>query len=353
MNMPKTKIIATLGPSSQTLETLQYFAKHHVTIARLNFSHNTSRSHIDIAKLAHEAGMQTMIDLGGPKIRIAEIISETTLQEGWTICLENKVHDAVYPFDFTFEEKKYMTIPVRFEIYKYVEAGRILLLDDGKIRLEITKVAGEKVFAKVMVGGIIKSGKSINLPYSDVKVDFLTTRDKQMLNESLVEIRPEYVACSFVKSVDDLDVIRSFVGEILASHNIRDYSPKICVKLETYQVLEPAVLEEVVQNCDLMMIARGDMALETLPAHILVPKYQDLIAKICQANGKSFVVATEALDSMITKPTPSRAEISDIYRSIVIDKADYIMLSGESAAGSYPKEAVSIMHEMIEYYGEK
>jgi pyruvate kinase len=145
--------------------------------------------------------MKTMIDLGGPKIRIAELINDTKLQEGWTICLENKAHEVMYPFDYNFEGKRYMTIPCRFDIYKYVESGRILLLDDGKIRLEITKVADERVFAKVVVGGKIKSGKSINLPYSDVKVDFLTIRDKQMLNESLIEIRPEYVACSFVKSL--------------------------------------------------------------------------------------------------------------------------------------------------------
>jgi pyruvate kinase len=350
--MSKTKIIATLGPASHDQATLQYFADHSVTIARLNFSHNTSQSHIDTAKIAKEVGLQTMIDLGGPKIRIAEIINDTMLEAGWVVCLENKEHEVVYPFDHELDGKMYMTIPVRFEIYKFVEAGRILLLDDGKIRLEITKVVDQKVFAKVVVGGMIKSGKSINLPYSDVKVDFLTIRDKQMLSDTLSIIRPEYVACSFVKSVDDIDIIRSFVGEILASHNIRDYEPKICVKLETYQVLEKDVLQEVVDSCDLMMIARGDMALETLPAHILVPHFQDLIADVCQKTDKPFVVATEALDSMITKPTPSRAEISDIYRSIVIDKADFIMLSGESAAGQYPREAVSIMHEMIEYYGK-
>ncbi len=348
--MSKTKIIATLGPSSHDKETLQYFADHSVTIARLNFSHNTSQSHIETATIAKQAGLQTMIDLGGPKIRVAEIINDTVLEAGWIICLENKEHEVVYPFDYEYESKMYMTIPVRFEIYKYVEAGRVLLLDDGKIRLEITRVIDQKVFANVVVGGIIKSGKSINLPYSDVKVDFLTIRDKQMLSDTLSIIRPEYVACSFVKSVDDVEIIRSFVGEILAANNIRDYSPKICVKLETYQVLEKDVLKEVVESCDLMMIARGDMALETLPAHILVPYFQDLIVDICQQSNKPFVVATEALDSMISKPTPSRAEISDIYRSIVSNKADFIMLSGESAAGQYPKEAVLIMHEMIQYY---
>jgi pyruvate kinase len=350
--MPKTSIIATLGPSSNDKEILQYFADHSVTIARLNFSHSISQSHIDRAKMAQAVGLQTMIDLGGPKIRLAEIINEVMLENGWNICLENKAHDVVYPFEYEYQGKNIMTVPVRFEIYKYVEAGRILLLDDGKIRLEIIEVIDQKVFAKVIVGGMIKSGKSINLPYSDVKVDFLTNRDKQMLTESLAIIRPEYVACSFVKSASDIDIIRNYITELLASQNVTDYYPKICVKLETYQVLEKDVLQEVVDTCDLMMIARGDMALETLPAHILVPQFQDLIAEVCQVAGKPFVVATEALDSMITKPTPSRAEISDIYRSIVINKADFIMLSGESAAGQYPREAVSIMHEMIEYYGK-
>jgi pyruvate kinase len=351
--MSKTQIIATLGPSSNDKETLQYFADNSVTVARLNFSHDISQSHIDRAIMSRESGLEIMIDLGGPKIRVAEIINNITLVNGWTICLENKAHDAEYPLEYEYKGKNIMTIPVRFEIYKYVEAGRILLLDDGKVRLEITDIVGEKVFAKVIVGGKIKSGKSINLPYSDVKVDFLTSRDKQMLTESLAIIRPEYVACSFVKSASDIDIIRNYITELLASQNVTDYFPKICVKLETYQVLEKDVLQAVVDTCDLMMIARGDMALETLPAHILVPQFQDLIAEVCQAAGKPFVVATEALDSMISKPTPSRAEISDIYRSIAINKADFIMLSGESAAGDYPREAVTVMHEMIEYYGNK
>jgi pyruvate kinase len=351
--MSKTKIIATLGPASNDKEILQYFADHSVTIARLNFSHSVSQSHIDRAKMAQAVGLETMIDLGGPKIRLDEISGEVMLDTGATVCLENKVEGTVYPYNHEYEVNSFMTIPVRFEIYKFVEAGRVLLLDDGKIRLEVTDVVGQKVFAKVAVGGMVKSGKSINLPYSDVIVDFLTTRDKQMLTESLAIIRPKYVACSFVKSASDIDIIRNYITGLLKEQNVTDYYPKICVKLETYQVLEKDVLQAVVDTCDLMMIARGDMALETLPAHILVPQFQDLIAEFCQKAKKPFIVATEALDSMITKPTPSRAEISDIYRSIAINKADYIMLSGESAAGQFPREAVTVMHEMIEYYGNK
>lgn len=351
--MSKTKIIATLGPASNDKEVLQYFADHSVTIARLNFSHSVSQSHIDRAKMAHEAGLKTMIDLGGPKIRIAEVTGEIMLENNTIVCLENTIEGTVYPYNYSHGGKDLMTIPVRFEIFKFVEPGRILLLDDGKLRLEITELADQKVFAKVVVGGMIKSGKSINLPYSDVKVDFLTNRDKQMLTEALAIIRPEYVACSFVKSENEINIIREYITGLLKEQNVTDYFPKICVKLETYQVVEEDVLQKVIETCDLMMVARGDLALETLPAHILVPKYQDLIAKMCQAAGKPFVVATEALDSMISKPTPSRAEISDLYRSIAINKADYIMLSGESAAGQFPREAVTVMHEMIEYYGDK
>jgi pyruvate kinase len=329
--MSKTKIIATLGPASNDTETLQYFADHSVTLARLNFSHSVSQSHIDRAKMAQAVGLEVMIDLGGPKIRLDEISGETMLETGATVCLENKAEGSVYPYNHEYQGNNFMTIPVRFEIYKFVEAGRVLLVDDGKIRLVVSDVVGEKVFAKVEVGGMIKSGKSINLPYSDVIVDFLTFRDKQMLTESLAIIRPQYVACSFVKSASDIQIIRDFITGLLKDQGVTDYYPKICVKLETYQVVEKDVLQAVVDTCDLMMIARGDMALETLPAHILVPKYQDLIAEVCKAAGKPFVVATEALDSMITKPTPSRAEISDLYRSIAINKADYIMLSGESA----------------------
>ena len=351
--MTTTKIIATIGPACLSKKILTNFKENSVSIARLNFSHNTSQWHSDAGILAKECGLETMIDLGGPKIRLGEMCHELNLLTDWVICMEHQGADLEYPYDYKHNNLNNITIPCRFEIAKFVSTGKILLLDDGKITLEVTEVIGKKVFCKVIFGGIVKTAKSVNLPYSKVEVPFLTDRDKKMLKESISIIRPEYVACSFVKSIKDIETMREYIKYCLNFFDIRDYSPKICVKLETHEVLEDNILEEVISDCDLVMIARGDMALEILPAHILVPFYQNKIAKICHRINKPFVVATEALDSMITKPTPSRAEISDIYKSIAIDKADYIMLSGESATGNFPCEAVSLMNQMIEQYGDK
>ncbi len=348
-----TKIIATIGPACLSKEILTNFKNNSVSIARLNFSHNTSQWHSDAGILAKECGLKTMIDLGGPKIRLGEMHHELNLLTGWTICMEYQDAQVEYPYDYKNNNRNQITIPCRFEIAKFVNPGKILLLDDGKVRLEVTEVVGKKVLCKVIFGGMVKTGKSVNLPYSKVEVPFLTDRDKKMLKESIAIVRPEYVACSFVKSKEDTKAMREYIKYCLNFFEIKDYSPKICVKLETHEALEEGVLEEVIADCDLVMIARGDMALEILPAHILVPFYQDQIAKICHRTNKPFVVATEALDSMITKPTPSRAEISDIYRSIAVDKADYIMLSGESATGNFPCEAVGLMHQMIVQYGDK
>ena len=347
-----TKIIATLGPSSMDADTLKYFKDHSVEIARMNFSHDTVQGHTDRGLLAKSIGLQILIDLGGPKIRMGEMESTIQLPKDYIICLEHQIANVNYPVDCQYNSKSVMTLPCRFEISKSVQPGKTLLVDDGKVRLEVVEVIGNKVFCKVIVAGSVKSGKSINLPYCNVNLPFLTDRDKEMLIQTISVLRPEYVACSFVKSAADVDTIRNYIQFCLDKFEIKDYFPKICVKLETHEVLQVENLEGIIKACDLAMIARGDMALETLPAHVMVPFYQDEIARLCKIHNTPFIVATEALDSMISKPTPSRAEISDIYRSIVTNKTDYIMLSGESASGSYPREAVSIMHDMIERYGK-
>jgi pyruvate kinase len=347
-----TSIIATIGPACSSLEVLKYFKKHTVTIGRLNFSHNTSLGHIESAQTLQEAGLEVMVDLGGPKIRFGNLIHEVDLQNGFIVCLEVEDPNVEYPFDTHYKDKKVCNMPCRFEIGRFVKPGRMLLLDDGKVRMEVIEVIGKKVYCEVIVGGKIKTAKSINLPYSEVDLPFLTDRDKLMLKETLHIIRPQYVAASFVKKASDVSVLRNFIQYCIDEKGITDYKPKICVKVETHEVLEDDVLDKVIEGFDIIMIARGDMALETLPAHIMVPMYQEKIVEHCRTFGKPFIVATEALDSMITKPTPSRAEVSDIYRSIALDKADFVMLSGESAIGMYPREAVKLMDDMIKQYSK-
>jgi pyruvate kinase len=288
-----------------------------------------------------------MVDLGGPKIRLGEFEGEINLVKDSTINIEHQNEELKYPYT-----DRLTTLPCRFEIHKFISIGKTLLIDDGKVNLEIIDIVEEKVVCKVIIGGIVKSAKSINLPYCNVDIPPLTDRDKSMLMETLSTIKPKYIACSFIKSVQDINLIREYIQYCITKLNTTSYQPKICVKIETHEVLEGNNLEEVIRNADLVMVARGDMALETLPTHILVPMYQDKIVKMCKDLQKPVIVATEALDSMCTKSTPSRAEISDIYRSIFINKADFIMLSGESATGSYPKEAVSIMSQMIDQYSQ-
>jgi pyruvate kinase len=347
-----TKIIATLGPVSADESTLSYFKNHAVEIARLNFSHDTVQGHTDRGLLAKSVGLELLVDLGGPKIRLGEFMEIVQLQSEEIICLEHQNFDIDYPRDFNYTDKLVKVLPCRFEISESVVPGRTLLLDDGKVRLEVVEVVDQKVFAKVVVAGSVKSGKSVNLPYSTVNLPFLTDRDKHMLRETIAVLRPEYVACSFVKTAQDVTTMKDYIQYCLDWFEIKDYFPKICVKLETHEVLQPENLEGIIEACDIAMVARGDMALETLPAHVMVPQHQDEIVRLCQKHKTPFIIATEALDSMIDKPTPSRAEISDIYRSIVINKCDYIMLSGETAGGKYPREAVGIMYDMIERYGK-
>ncbi len=345
-----TKIVATIGPASLDLETLTHFKNSSVEIVRMNFSHDTVQNHTDRGLLAKSLGLDLLIDLGGPKIRMGEFTNIVDLKKDSIIALELQDFEQEYPFDYRYQDSNIMILPCRFDIADSTEAGKTLLIDDGKIDLDVIEIIGKKVFCKVKVPGPVKSAKSINLPYSTVKLPFLTDRDKHMLRETIAVLRPEYVACSFVKTQKDVDTMRDFIQHCLDWFEIKDYFPKICVKLETHEVVQPENLEEVIKACDIAMIARGDMALETLPIHIMVPYYQDEIVRLSKLHNTPCIVATEALDSMITKPSPSRAEISDIYRSIAVNKADYIMLSGESANGSYPKEAVSMMDSMIKQY---
>ena len=347
-----TKIVATLGPSSLDLDTLTHFKNNSVEIARLNFSHDTVQGHTDRALLAKSLGLKILIDLGGPKIRFGEFTHPVNLVKDHIVALELQDFEQEYPFDYRYNDKNVLILPCRFDIADSTEAGKTLLIDDGKVNLEVVEIVDKKVFCKVVVAGMVKTAKGINLPYSSVKLPFLTDRDKHMLRETIAVLRPEYVGCSFVKTSADVDTMREFITHCLDWFEIKDYFPKISVKLETHEVVQPENLEKIVQACDIVMIARGDLALETLPAHIMVPHYQDEIVRLCQIYGTPFIVATEALDSMMDKPTPSRAEISDIYRSIVLNKANYVMLSGESANGSFPKEAVSMMNSMIQQYGK-
>jgi pyruvate kinase len=342
--MPHTRIITTIGPTSLTPETLSFFAAHSVELARLNFSHGQSEWHVKAGQICRSHGLQLLIDLGGPKIRTGEMKQELEVATGQQIILEK---ENVESGDYPRQRDGFWVIPTAVDLSKDIEAGRIILVDDGKISLKVDKIQNSEVFCTVTFGGPIKSRKGLNMPGGSLNVEFLTKRDREMLRATLPELKPEVVACSFVRSVEDILLIKNFIQQLIEENGLHDYFPKICAKIEQYEAVQDGHLEKIVAASDLIMIARGDLALEVAPVHIQVPFYQEKIKRVCREQNKPFVVATQILESMINSPVPTRAEISDLYRAVITDTADYVMLSGESAVGSFARECVTLMHTMI------
>jgi pyruvate kinase len=342
--MSNTKIITTIGPSSLNLETLTYFKNHSVEFARLNFSHSASEWHIEAGQKCREAGLKLLVDLGGPKIRLGVLHQDTEIQSGEKIILETANPDISYPFN----KDSRLVLPVAVDLSKAVKADSQILIDDGKLRLLVEKVENSQVYCIVEAGGIFRSRKGVNLPKTSLEISFLTDRDRQMLVDTLATLKPEVVACSFVKSKADIDEIKNYLKTIIKDQNIdSDYFPQICGKLEQHELFLDNNLEQVVDACDILMIARGDLALEVTPAHLILPFLQEKIERVCRTKNKPFVVATQILETMISCPVPTRAEVSDLYRAVLVDKADYIMLSGESAMGQYPRQCIELMDAMI------
>ncbi len=339
-----TKIITTIGPASESEEVLKYFREHSVEIARLNFSHNSATWHVEIGEKCRDLGFTLMVDLAGPKILLGFLTMEKfQLETGDLVGIEKQNSRHEYPY----KDQGKQILPCQFNIEAFSKPGQPVLIDDGKVQAEVVEVADDRVICRVTHGGAIKSNKGVNMPLSSIDIDFLVERDREFLSKVIPAIQPEFVAPSFVKTKTDLDKLRGFLQEILDAHNINDYFPKICTKVEMSEAVETQNLHDIIQESDMIMIARGDLALETLPNHIKVPFYQEQIEKLCHQAGKPFIVATQILESMASSPVPTRAEMSDLYRAVVLDKADYVMLSGESAAGMFPKKCVGLMHETI------
>ena len=342
-----TKIITTLGPSSQTMDILDYFAKHSVAIGRLNFSHNVASWHIETGFLARKAGLELLVDLAGPKVLVGDLVSPVELQTGSKVIIYEQ--DLVQNEQLWFKQESaaLTTIPCMFKIQKFVEPGKIVLIDDGKITLKVLEIYEDHIVCDVVFGGIVKNHKGINLPGSHVEIPFLVERDIELLSAVLPVLKPEYVAPSFVQAMNQLDELKVFMKDVLDKAGVKDYFPKICTKLEMAAAVNEPVLSHLIEESDMLMIARGDLALEAEPLNLSVPFYQEKIKKMCQSAGKPFVVATQMLESMMNSPVPTRAEVSDLYRAVVTDQADYIMLSGESAAGQFPIQCVNLMNEMV------
>jgi pyruvate kinase len=332
----KTKIIATIGPSSNTKEKILELAQAGVDVFRLNFSHGTHEQHqqvIDfIRQINHEHQMNLccLQDLQGPKIRIGMV--------------ENNGVELIEGQEFAITTEEMIgTSQMVSTVYQYlpndVKIGETILLDDGKIELRVVSKNDKTVFTKVIHGGTLKSKKGMNLPQTDVSSPSLTEKDTEDLMFGL-ENNLEWVALSFVRTATDILLLRHIVQQ-------KGKSPKIIAKIERPEAITN--IDEIIKVSDGIMVARGDLGVE-MDAEI-VPILQKMIVEKCKKAAKPVIIATQMMESMITSPRPTRAETNDIANAVV-DGADTLMLSAETASGNHPLLVIKSMVKTIQYIEE-
>lgn len=324
----RTKIVATLGPASSSDERVRALIDAGVDLFRLNFSHGERSDHEEnvrrIRAAAADAGrtIGVLQDLQGPKIRVGRFQEgEVNLQAGDPFTLDCGSHD---PGDTTRVGVTYAGLA------DDVKEGDTLLLDDGRLSLRVTHVRGSHIETEVVVGGVLSNNKGINIPDADLSIPALTDKDVDDLTFG-AELDVDWVAISFVRSRDDLLLARHYMAR--AGSNAR-----LMAKIE-----KPAAVErfdELLREVDGVMVARGDLGVEMPPER--VPQIQKRLIRAAIEGGKPVVTATQMLESMITNPTPTRAEASDVANAIY-DGTDAVMLSAETAIGTYPVEAVAMM----------
>jgi pyruvate kinase len=325
VNSRRTKIVATLGPSSDTPERLRELVAAGMDAARLNLSHGTHEEHAErfqrIRQVADEVGRPVAIiaDLQGPKIRVGDLPEPVVLRKGEEIvvCAEEKCIGNDLP----------VAPAVVGDVLK---PGHDVLIDDGLVRLRVDEVADGRVRCEVIVGGPVSSHKGVNLPGVPLPIPSLTRKDTEDLQFAL-QLGVDYVALSFVRSPADVRDLRALI-EQAGSH------AHVIAKIEKSEAVD--VLDDVLAETDAVMVARGDLGVEIGPA--LVPLIQKRIIQKALERGKPVITATQMLESMVHHPEPTRAEASDVANAI-LDGTSAVMLSGETAVGEYPIEAVTYM----------
>ncbi|MBW3604235.1 MAG: pyruvate kinase [Actinobacteria bacterium] len=336
--MRKTKIVATLGPALDDRDKLRAALEAGIDVVRLNFSHGAHDDHArrlrDVRELATglERNIAVLADLQGPKIRLGLLPDDgIELAEGSEVTLVPGVEELD-----DYHSEGQVALPVVYEaLGEDCEPGAMILIDDGSIRLVVSRAARDEVVARVVAGNVAKSRKGVNLPGVRVSAPSFTDKDAEDLKVA-IDLGCDWLALSFVRTPDDLIDARARVHE-------QGGEAPLIAKLERPEAIDN--LEAVVDASDAVMVARGDLGVEIGPER--VPAIQKQI--IAQANmvAKPVVTATEMLDSMINSPRPTRAEASDIANAI-FDGTDAVMLSGETAAGTYPVEAVRTMARICE-----
>ncbi len=342
MTLRKTKIVATLGPSSSSEEMLARMITAGVNVVRLNFSHGLAADHIQRAetvraiatKLNRPIGI--LCDLQGPKIRIGKFaLGKVSLKTGDLFTLDA----ACELGDQYHVGLDYKTLP------QEVSAQTILLLDDGRITMQVDRVIGQKIHCVVLNGGTLSDNKGINRQGGGLSADALTKKDREDI-KTAVALEADYIAISFPKSAADVELARSLVKK--AGGNA-----SIIAKIERAEAI--GNLEAIIEASDAIMVARGDLGVEVGDA--AVPGLQKRMIRMARAQNKLVITATQMMESMITSPIPTRAEVSDVANA-VLDGTDAVMLSAETAAGQYPLEAVQAVHRVVieaekEYFSQQ
>jgi pyruvate kinase len=332
----RSKILATLGPKTSTPETITEMIRQGTNGFRLNFSHGNYEERDEQITWIRDASRQVqkpvaiLQDLQGPKIRLGNLTADLSVKT-----------DDILTLDFAAEHNG-LTLPVQYNLAEKVKVGEPLYLFDGKIRTEITEIASPTAIKAVVKNdGVLMSRKGINLPNTDFGGDILTPKDiKDVEYGATKDI--DFVALSFVQSADDIHNLRQMLVGLGST-------AQIIAKVETKAAIEDETLKDIVKASDGVMVARGDLAVEA--GAEIVPIVQRRIIALCRKYGKLSIVATQMMASMVDNPEPTRAEVSDVANAVILG-ADTVMLSDETANGSYPLETVAAMKKVILYTQE-
>jgi len=330
----RTKILATLGPNTSTPEMIQTLIETGVNGFRLNFSHGDYSERDDQLKWIREASQKVgkpvaiLQDLQGPKIRLGAFEGKVDVKKGDEIVL-----------DYSLQDRDGFNFPVQYNLAEKVKVGEPIYIFDGKVRTTVLEITSETAIKlRIENDGTLMQKKGINLPDTDFGGDILTPKDLKDIEYGLTK-DIDYVALSFVQSPDDINNLR----QILVAGGSK---AQIVAKIETKAAIKDDVLEEIVKATDGIMVARGDLAVEA--GAEVVPIVQRKLIALCRRYGKLSIVATQMMASMVDSPEPTRAEVSDVANA-VIQGADTVMLSDETANGNYPVETVAAMKRVILY----
>ena len=328
----RTKIVATLGPASSSKETLLSMIKAGVDVCRLNFSHGRQADHQTVINIIREINKQyktnvgILADLQGPKIRIG-LVKDGGVQ------LLNGSQIEITTKEMIGDEKQ---IYITYESFpKDVRPGEIILLDDGKIQMRVLATNNkDSVTCEIVHGGVLTSRKGVNLPNTKVSIPSLTEEDLSNL-EFALQNDVEWIGLSFVRSAEDIVELKRIISR-------SESSARVVAKIEKPEAIDN--IDEIIAATDGVMVARGDLGVE-MPME-QVPGLQKMIARKCREASKPVIVATQMMESMITTPRPTRAEVNDVANS-VLDGADAVMLSGETSVGEFPVIVIETMQKIV------